>query len=329
MEDLRPDKNYEAIIEQQNLLTQPYITAIRRLIFHASLYFNSNLWWICNSNVSWVYYACIFCFIISGTLSRIFPVIPIIQITDRIFLHRYIYVIRATWSVESCDQADRSNYCEIFTRIILQLIICNISLCFDSHKENGIEIYGNARRVTEIVVISQFLDFWNDNKTTIDTGASVRGNGSWLPTLRPTLTKWNIIIKAATRRRGRRRPYDCSLCRGLAYVDCDAYVLTRDIHRTPVTKSVHEYEFWPFYYLFFFADTMMLYLSRPLFGNVALNCYYFLIYFTHCLRYYIWTLINLAVRAHILYKRSYFSYFEIGDSYVYYTLRYAITAVLI
>lgn len=34
-----------------------------------------------------------------------------------------------------------------------------------------------------------------------ESGAPVRGNGSWLPTLRPLLTKWNIIIKV-TRRRG-------------------------------------------------------------------------------------------------------------------------------
>jgi len=33
----------------------------------------------------------------------------------------------------------------------------------------------------------------------MEPGVPVRGNGSWLPTLRPTLTKWNIIIKAAPR----------------------------------------------------------------------------------------------------------------------------------
>lgn len=56
-----------------------------------------------------------------------------------------------------------------------------------------------------------FLDFQNDDVA--EPGAPVRGNGSWLPTLRPTLTKWNIIIKA--RRRGRKRQWDCSLYRGL------------------------------------------------------------------------------------------------------------------
>lgn len=57
-----------------------------------------------------------------------------------------------------------------------------------------------ASRLSDSSRSRSFLDFQNDdNDVAVKPGAPVRGNGSWLPTLRPTLTKWNIIIKAAPR----------------------------------------------------------------------------------------------------------------------------------